>query len=55
VALRRLAAQIALHGLITRFPGLRLAEGRKISYPANLSFRGPEALWVRANSKRVAR
>lgn len=50
-ALSRLEAQIALEGLISRFPNLRLAEGRTVTYPTNLSFRGPEALLVRANGK----
>ena len=47
-ALGRLEAQIALEGLTTRFPSLRLEEGRKLSFPANISFRGPQALWVQA-------
>jgi hypothetical protein len=31
-----------------RFPRLRLVEGQQLSFHANISFRGPEALWVRA-------
>jgi cytochrome P450 len=47
-ALGRLEAQIALEGLTQRFPRLRLLAGQKLSYHPNISFRGPEALWVQA-------
>ena len=46
-ALGKLETQIALEGLTRRFPRLRLVEGQKLSFPPNISFRGPEALWVR--------
>ena len=47
-ALGRLEAQIALEGLTRRFPRLRLVDGQRLSFHPNISFRGPEALWVRA-------
>ena len=47
-ALGRLEAQIALEGLTRQFPRLRLLEGQKLSFHPNISFRGPEALWVHA-------
>jgi cytochrome P450 len=47
-ALGRLEAQIALEALIQRFPRLRLVEGSELSFHPNISFRGPQALWVRA-------
>ncbi len=46
--LGRLEAQIALEGLTQRFPRLRLVEGQELSFHPNISFRGPQALWVRA-------
>jgi cytochrome P450 len=46
-ALGKLETQIALEGLTRRFPRLRLVEAQKLSFPPNISFRGPEALWVR--------
>jgi cytochrome P450 len=46
-ALGRLEAQIALEALIQRFPRLRLVEGSELSFHPNISFRGPQALWVR--------
>lgn len=48
--LGRLEAQIALEALTRRFPRLRLVEGQTLSFHPNISFRGPEALWVRATS-----
>ena len=47
-ALGKLEAQIALEILMRRFPRLRLVEGQELSFHANISFRGPQALWVRA-------
>lgn len=46
-ALGKLEAQIALEALTRRFPRLRLVEGQTLSFHPNISFRGPEALWVR--------
>jgi hypothetical protein len=34
--------------LTHRFPRLRLVEGQTFSFHPNISFRGPQALWVRA-------
>ena len=45
-ALGKLEAQIALEGLANRFPRLRLVEGKDTSFPSNMCFRGPQALWV---------
>jgi cytochrome P450 len=47
-ALGKLEAQVALEGLIARFPGLRLVEGQQLTFHPNISFRGPQALWVEA-------
>ena len=47
-ALGRLEARIALEGLTRRFPRLRLLPGQTLSFHPNISFRGPEALWVQA-------
>ena len=48
-ALGKREAELALDGLTRRFPRLRLVEGQKFSFHANISFRGPQALWVRAS------
>ena len=45
-ALGKLEAEIALEALTRRFPRLRLVEGQELSFHPNISFRGPEALWV---------
>jgi len=50
-ALGKLEAEIALEGLTRRFPGLRLVEGRELSFHPNISFRGPEALWVQYRTR----
>jgi hypothetical protein len=47
-ALGRLEAQLALEELTTRFPSLRLVDGQELTFHPNISFRGPEALWVQA-------
>jgi cytochrome P450 len=47
-ALGKLEAQLALEALTHRFPRLRLVEGQTLSFHPNISFRGPQALWVRA-------
>lgn len=47
-ALGKLEAEIALEGLTRRFPRLRLVDGQPLSFHANISFRGPQALWVHA-------
>ena len=48
-ALGKLESKIALEGLTRRFPKLRLVEGRPIRFHPNISFRGPQELWVRAS------
>ena len=45
-ALGKLESEIALEGLTHRFPRLRLVDGQPLSFHANISFRGPQALWV---------
>jgi cytochrome P450 len=47
--LGKLEAQLALEALANRFPRLRLMEGQAFSFHANISFRGPQALWVQAS------
>src|SRR5713101_1974638 len=47
-ALGKLEAQLALEALTHRFPRLRLVEGQALKFHPNISFRGPQALWVRA-------
>jgi cytochrome P450 len=47
-ALGKLETQLALEALTHRFPNLRLVERQTLSFHPNISFRGPQALWVRA-------
>ena len=44
--LGRLEAQIALEELAGRLPDVRLVEDQELSFHPNISFRGPQALWV---------
>ena len=44
--LGKLEAQLALEALIARFPRLRLVEPQHLTFHPNISFRGPQALWV---------
>jgi cytochrome P450 len=46
-SLGRLEARLALEELAHRFPDLRLVEGQAFTFHPNISFRGPQALWVR--------
>jgi len=46
--LGRLEARIAVEGLTHSFPRLRLVEGQSLSFHPNISFRGPEELWVQS-------
>jgi cytochrome P450 len=46
-ALGRMEAALALEDLTRRFPALTLLE-QDLSFHPNISFRGPQALWVRA-------
>jgi cytochrome P450 len=45
-ALGRLEAQLALEALTRRFPTLRLVPEQKLTFHPNISFRGPQQLWV---------
>jgi cytochrome P450 len=47
-ALGKLEAQLALEALATRFPGLRLVPDQQLAFHPNISFRGPQQLWVTA-------
>jgi cytochrome P450 len=47
-ALGKLEAQLALEELARRFPGLRLAADHELSFHPNISFRGPQTLWLTA-------
>jgi cytochrome P450 len=44
--LGKLEARLALLGLVSRFPDLRLVPGQELSFHPNISFRGPQVLWV---------
>ena len=46
-ALGKLEARLALEALTDRFPRLRLVDGQELSFHPNISFRGPQSLWVR--------
>jgi hypothetical protein len=48
-ALGKLEARLALEALTGRFPSLRLVGGQELSFLPNISFRGPQSLWVRAS------
>jgi cytochrome P450 len=47
--LGKLEAELAVQELARRFPRLALVEGQELSFHPNISFRGPQALWVRAS------
>ena len=47
-ALGKLEARIALEMLTSQFPSLRLLPDQPLRFHPNISFRGPQALWVRA-------
>ena len=44
--LARLEAQVVLEELTARFPGMRLVEGQRFTYPPNTTFRAPQEVWV---------
>jgi cytochrome P450 len=44
--LGKLEARLALLGLMSRFPNLRLVPGQQLTFHPNISFRGPQALWL---------
>jgi len=47
-ALGKLEAQIALQELTSRFPNLELVDDQEVPFHPNISFRGPQSLWVTA-------
>ena len=49
-SLGKLEAELALAELARRFPRMALVEDQKLSFHPNISFRGPQALWVVAVS-----
>jgi cytochrome P450 len=42
----RAEARLALEELTRRYPRLRLVEGQQLTFHPNISFRGPQTLWV---------
>jgi cytochrome P450 len=48
-ALGKLEAELALEALTRAFPHLRLVPDQQVTFHPNISFRGPQALWVQAN------
>jgi cytochrome P450 len=52
-SLGKLEAQLALQGLMTRWPDLELTPGQEIPFHPNISFRGPLALWVQRPNVRT--
>ena len=49
-SLGKLEAELALAELARRWPELALVEDQELTFHPNISFRGPQALWVRAGS-----
>jgi cytochrome P450 len=45
-ALGKVEAKLALEELIRRFPRLRLVDNQELTFHPNISFRGPQQLWV---------
>jgi cytochrome P450 len=52
-ALGKLEARLALEILMDRFPRLRLVESQTFTFHPNISFRGPEALWVQVARPKI--
>jgi len=46
MSLGKTEATLALRALVRRFPDLRLVDGQDLTFHPNISFRGPQALWV---------
>lgn len=44
--LARLEATVAIEALAQRIPSLRLVDGQALDYSANITFRGPKALYI---------
>jgi cytochrome P450 len=49
-ALGKLEAELAVAELARRWPELALVEGQELTFHPNISFRGPQALWVSAGA-----
>jgi cytochrome P450 len=47
-ALGKLEAELAVAELARRWPELALLEDQELTFHPNISFRGPQALWVSA-------
>jgi cytochrome P450 len=47
----KLEARIAIEELAHRFPELRLVPGQRLTFHPNISFRGPQQLWVRTAAR----
>jgi cytochrome P450 len=47
-ALGKLEAQVAIQELTQRYPQLELVPDQQIAFHPNISFRGPQSLWVTA-------
>ena len=52
-SLGKLEAELAVAELARRWPRLALVEGQELSFHPNISFRGPQALWVVAGRRLV--
>jgi cytochrome P450 len=48
--LGKLEARVALTALVRRFPDLQLVAGQTLTFHPNISFRGPQVLWVERTS-----
>ena len=48
LALGKLEAALATEALAEGFPNLRLIPDQEVAFHPNISFRGPQALWVHA-------
>ena len=46
-SLGKLETRIAVQHMARRFPRLQLVDGQHLAFHANISFRGPQTLWVR--------
>jgi cytochrome P450 len=49
-SLGKLEAELAVAELARRWPDLALVEGHELTFHPNISFRGPQALWVRVTT-----
>lgn len=51
-SLGRVEAAMAVAELARRYPSLRLRDGQALTFHPNISFRGPQSLWVEVSSQR---